>query len=279
MNPIELKDLLDSIGPEDGTEASGIDPRWEDLTRGELDDVDVRRLGALAGAGGAYQVMGDLFEPLDEDFHHRTVDRLAGMLPSISNTTTARAIPAAAEVRPAPPPPVIVSPRPAEPWWAGIVRWLRSGWVMTPVWVAALALLFLRMSSQDPLPGYQIEVRGGDHQLRGAEDAPPALHLSPGSRVDMVLHPDRDVAGAVRAAAFRRSGAEWVEAGLTIEVSPQGAVRATGVVGEGIPATPGRVDLAIVITRGEEPPSAAWIDAAPTSEVVVVTTGVDIRTP
>lgn len=278
MNPNELKDLLDSIGPEDATEASGADHRWESLTRGELDDADARRLAALAGAGGTHQVCGDLFEPLDEDFHNRTVDRLARMLSTpVAKVQPALVLAAPVVATPAATPAPIVSPRPAEPWWAGLVRWLRSGWVMTPVLVMALALLFLRSTGGEPLPSYEIEVRGGDVQTRGVEQAPAALRLSPGSRVDLLLRPDRDVRGTVRAAVWRRDGASWVEAGLAVEVSPAGAVRATGTVGEQIPATPGRVELAVVIAGGGEAPTAEWIEADPDEAVVVLTTNIDVQ--
>lgn len=273
MNQIELKALLDSIGPDDAPEATNVDPRWEAMAEDTLDSVELRRMEALAGASGSSRVMGDLFRPLEDDFHARTTARLATLLGQAPAEVEAEPAP-----RPAPPPaPRVQTPSPVEPgWWQQIVGWLRAGWVMGPVLVAAGALWMLGGPPQSALPAYELEVRGGDRVTRGAEETPAEARLSAGSRLDLVVRPETDVEGPLQAAAFRLEGGAWVDAGLAVHVDPSGAVRASGTVGAEVPATPGPLRLAVVVTRGAGAPDPAWIEGGAPSGAVVLTTSVGI---
>lgn len=140
--------------------------------------------------------------------------------------------------------------------------WLRAGWVMGPVLVAAGALWMLGGPPQSALPAYELEVRGGNRVTRGAEETPAEARLSAGSRLDLVVRPETDVEGPLQAAAFRLEGGAWVDAGLAVHVDPSGAVRASGTVGAKMRATPGPLRLAVVVTRGAGAPDPAWSKAA-----------------
>lgn len=249
MKRASLDELLDSIGPDDGPDVTDLDPRWEALTRGELDEAEVRRLQALAASSRRAGDVAAAFEPLDDDFVARTTERLLAM-------------------RPDDPAPVVLAAPAPTPTLPSLLARIRAalgggsawrvglGGLMVPVLVAALALVAVVPPAADALPAYRAELHMGDRAERGADDAPAAIPaVSAGSKVDVVARPAAPVDGPVSVGVFRLVDGRAEELALDVTVATGGVVRVRGVVGEHLDATPGPVELRVVVLPGSATPT------------------------
>lgn len=125
--------------------------------------------------------------------------------------------------------------------------------------LAAGLVLFvgLRPAGRDGTVGntdadYDLAVSGGMAEVRG--DAPKTLSLSKGSPVTLTLRPATHFEGPIEArAVFVRAG-EVRPVGLEVAVSPDGAVRMTGTLGD-LPFSPGPAELQVTVTRAGQPHS------------------------
>ncbi len=131
---------------------------------------------------------------------------------------------------------------------------------LAPLALAAGLVLYMTVApGSDALPGYQLDVSGGARALRGPEpaDSSAPFVLAPGSQIEVVARPGTAVKGSVGAKAFFVQGVTMLPWEPAIEVSKDGAVRAT-VGAAGLPTlSPGRWELVVILARPEDVPADA----------------------
>jgi hypothetical protein len=107
-------------------------------------------------------------------------------------------------------------------------RDLRRG--LAVVAVAALALLVVAPGSRQTVPGYDVELRVGEHTLRG-DDTPVDTVVTTGSQLVLTLRPDTRTEAALAGELFVDG-----ERVLRAPASASGAVRLEGTFGTSLPA-------------------------------------------
>jgi hypothetical protein len=128
--------------------------------------------------------------------------------------------------------------------------------VLAPLALAAGLLLYVAVPSRSTLPVYQLDVTGGAQPLRNAPSAPAAhVSLAPGSQLEIVARPSTAVAEAVMARTFFVRGEDIHPWNPTMEISPEGAVRATAPPSSWANLTPGMWDLVVLIGRPDALPA------------------------
>jgi hypothetical protein len=122
---------------------------------------------------------------------------------------------------------------------------------------AAAALVFWLVPHRDPsLPAYALELEAAARS-RGSSDT----ILARGARIEIRLRPAREVTQSVHAALYVREGDRITQLAVRPEVAPSGAVRFSGLAGEGAWRLPaGRSTLIAIVSSGELP-DANEIDA------------------
>jgi hypothetical protein len=223
------------------------DERWDRLAAGTLSAEEDAALRALAAMSPAAREAYEAFRPLGAEFQARVVEKLAGELRRGER-----------EVGPPEPRPRLLPFRPAS--------WRFAGWLGAAAVAASGLLLVVRgPASMPPLPLYSAELRGEIRTQRGAPGpAAGPRQFGPGSRLSLVVSPDRFVAGEVEARALLERGAEivpWQQA-PRLDISAQGAVLLRGTIGEEIRLRPGPSRVWIVVgQRGKIPPDSELVTA------------------
>lgn len=142
----------------------------------------------------------------------------------------------------------------------------RRRWLMAVPALAAAAVLLLLLRPLDglaPLPAFQMEVSGGRKAVRGSEEH-AVLRVGQGDGVTLVLRPATAVRGAVAARVFvvgpDGKGPPGVWPDITPkaapDVSPDGAIRITGLGPALAALPPGTYRLVVAVGRPEALPNA-----------------------
>lgn len=232
------------------------DARWDALAADALCAEDLAALEALAAEDDSTAATFEAFRPIDAGRKAGIVD---AMLTELARSNSA-------------------APPDAVPTGAKIIPFRRSflGRAVTigvPLALAAgLALFALRPAAVAPVPGYSLEIAGGQQAMRGDTPTGTPPTLAPGVRLELVLSPDTRVRGpgalGVRGFLLRDGQAQpWSPAA---EITEAGAVRLAGdLVGLGLADVPpgaytavlavGRVDaLPSEAPQADPPPDAGW---------------------
>jgi len=257
-----LRELGHLAQEEKEAEDSRRDERWDRLAAGTLGAEEEAALRALAATSPAEREAYEAFRPLGADFQARVVDALADELQ--------RTAPA---VEPREPRSRLLPFRPA--------TWRLTGWLAAAaaaaVAAAGLLLVVRGPAAMAPLPLYSAELSGGIQTLRGAPSPATGPQLfAPGSRLSLVVRPERPVAGEVEARGFLARGAEIVPLQQApqapqappappaprLDISAGGVVRLQGTIGEEIRLPPGPSTVWIVVGRRGKIPAAGELAAA-----------------
>lgn len=242
-----LRELGRLAQEENEAEEARRDERWDRLAAGTLSAEEDGALRALAATSPAVREAYEAFRPLGADFQARVVDKLERELRR-----------PAPEVEPREPRSWLLPFRPAT------LRF--AGWRAAATVAAAGLLLVVRgPATMPPLPLYTAQLSGEVQAFRG-EPGPatgPQLFV-PGSRLSLVVRPERPVAGEVEARGFLARGAEiapWQPA-PRLDISAHGVVRLQGTIGEEIRLRPGPSRVWIVVgRRGKIPPASELLAA------------------
>lgn len=127
--------------------------------------------------------------------------------------------------------------------------WRRWTLAMVPALAAAAALVLLWPGIHAPLPGYELELRGGVAETRAAP-APATrqpLLLDEGSPIDLRLRPAEAVRGGVEVHLFWISGGQTRRWSAPVEVATSGAARVVGKAPRPFGAAEG--ELVAVVAR------------------------------
>lgn len=218
----ETDALLTAVAGELKAQADQTDAAWEAVAA--RDDAALEAITAIEA---------DVLRPLDE----AEQDSMLGAL--FGDAAEAPEDPPAENPSPDN---VVVMPRRRAPW-------LAAG--AAGVVAAAAAVLLTVSAGPGPLPAYELSpVGGGEVQLRGPDVAPAGTPtFRAGSRVALMLRPDTAVQGNVELeAALVVDGARRpVE--LAVERLGKGALRVTAILGDQLPAAPGRYHLSLHLKR------------------------------
>jgi hypothetical protein len=260
-----LRELGHLAKEESEAEDASRDERWDRLAAGTLGAEEEAALRALAATSPAEREAYEAFRPLGADFQARVVDALAGELQRTAPAVEARE-----------PRARLLPFRHLTPRFAG---WLAAA-AAAAVAAAGLLLVVRGPAAMPPLPLYSAELSGGIRTLRGAPGpaAGPQL-FAPGSRLSLVVRPERPVAGEVEARSFLARGAEIVPLQQSpqapqapqappappaprLDISAAGVVRLQGTIGEEIRLRPGPSRVWIVVGRRGKIPAAGELAAA-----------------
>jgi len=242
-----LRELGRLAKEENEAEEARRDERWDRLAAGTLSAGEDAALRALAATSLAVREAYEAFRPLGADFQARVVDVLESEL--------RRGEP---EVEPREPRSRLLRFRPRTWWFAGSLA-------AAAVAASGLLLVVRGPATMPPLPLYSAELSGRIQTLRGGPGpATGPQPFAPGSRLSLVVQPERAVAGEVEARALLGRGAEIVpwQPAPRLDISAQGAVRLEGTIGEDIRLPPGPERVWIVVgRRGKIPPDSELVTA------------------
>jgi len=246
---------------EDG---ESLDERWDRLAAGTLSPAEEAELAALAATSEEARRAWEAFRPLGPAFE----ERIAGTL--MGRTTAGTAAPATS---PAASPGARILPFTRR-------RSLGVLAVVTAL-AASLALVVLLPGPEIvPLPGFEVELRGGVRTLRSGEptsaDAPlpdgvpdgvpvAAPVFAPGARFELLLRPatrlDPRLEGKLGVRLFLQGegGPELWE--VPVEIAPGGAVRIAGEIGRELPMPAGRHTVWIAVAPHGDLPTAEALAA------------------
>ncbi|AUX45863.1 uncharacterized protein SOCE26_073590 [Sorangium cellulosum] len=233
------------------------DPRWDEVAAGKL---SADQQAALRARSTAAQEAFHAFEPLSDaerdEIEARVVAALGAVAPAEQAAPAETAAPAqkvapAEELAPASSPRAKVV---VVPWWRRPAFALAAAGSLAAV---LAALVVLRPARAPALPAYALALASGEGEERGAAPAPGAApRLGPGSRVELILRPERPVQGpiAVRGALVQGGRARaWTP---PVEISPDGAVRIAGTREAVFPGVPdGAWDIVLAVGRAEALPA------------------------
>lgn len=227
-----FRELTRTARDEMSRERDRLDERWDRLSAGTLTSEEEAELRASAAVSEETREAWEAFRPLGGDFEDRVV----------------RAIQAD---RTAPPVSATVPAAKVLPFSRRAARW--SGWLAAAAAVAAALLLTIRQPAA--LPGYRLELSGGNRQERSEASAG---RFVPGSPFDLVLRPQTVIEGEIEARFFLEERGELRPWSVPAAVAPGGVVRVTGTLGREIAIPPGDWTVwAVVGRRGELPDAAA----------------------
>ena len=255
--PDPLLDRLAELAREErAAETQNLDPRWDAMAAGTLDDTAIAELRALAETSPEHARAWEAFQPLGEDFQRRVLAQITPEARSEEASTSAKAQEGGEVLAWRPAAERRQTPRPAR-------RWIRAGWIPLAA-AAAFAAFWLRPEAVAPLPEYDGRLSGVRAERSTTEspgEAAAATRLAPGSRLELVLAPATDVEGAIEVATWlwRDEALEPVE--LPHEVADSGAIRFSGQVGAEVDLPTGASTLVVAVARRGEPNSTRTLDA------------------
>lgn len=230
-----LRDLAQVNREREVEERSHLDERWDRLSAGELTPEEEAELMALAETSEEAREAYEAFRPLGPDFQARVVSAIQAQEPK------ARVL----------------------PFRRAVARY--GGWMSAAVAAAAALFLVVRdPASPPPLPAFNANLSGGAREYRGATEPSSGTPVFvAGSLLTLEVSPQQPVTGPLEAHAFLARGADIVrwEPEPHLDVSPQGAVRLRGTLGQEIRLEPGEWKIWIVIGRRGRLPSADEIAA------------------
>jgi hypothetical protein len=225
-------------------EAEGsLDERWDKLAAGELAPEEVEKLREAARQSPEAAAAWHAFQPLGTGFEAEMVRRIQE-----TQGTAPLVVPAPVPTR---------APTP--------LHWLR--WSLLPASLAAAAAVIVLWSARPaPLPGYMLRLEGATSAQRGAspgaEAGTPATFVE-GNRLELVLTPETDTAGAIEARVLLLAGgAVRPLPAPPLEQSPQGGVRLRGTVGRDVELPPGDSLLLVAVGRPGALPGPEALRAA-----------------
>ena len=198
------------------------------------DDDIAKELRAAARRADGDLAPGVLAAPLGDSFRAKALARIR----SERGTTAEGAPPLSTPRRAAPP------------------TWRRRVFSAVPAiaLAAAVAAIYLRPASlpgeSARLPAYGVLVEGGERETRGASEADPegGRSFAPDSPVTLRLRPPTAVVGALDVRVVRIA-AVTEEVRVPLRVSEAGAIEIAGRAREVFGASPGRVELVVVVAR------------------------------
>ena len=234
-----FEDLV-RLAKEERDEQERQDPRWGELTEGDLPPEEVKALRALAEdseeAGRAWQA----YSPLGEDFERRVAEAARFQLRGRAEDPQREP---AREVE---------MPNPAPARHRNWARW-------TPALIAAALTFFVLWpgGNEAPLPEYGLRLEGTATVQRTApervESADDVIEVAAGNRLRILLTPETADAGPLEARVVLEGGDDLPSVRLTI--APTGAVRLEGVAGVDVPFIEGRAHLLMTVGREGELPT------------------------
>ncbi len=218
-----LRELGRLAKEEKEADKARFDERWDRLAAGTLTAEEDAELRALAESSPEMREIYEAFRPLGTEFQARMVKKIAGELQKDKKSIWT--------------------------WLLSLFRSTTFRRVGSLTAAAAAAGLFL-LAWKPPLPAYFAdEPSGGVRTSRGALSS---RTFTPGSELELVIHPRDPVTGDVEARAFLARGAEWISWEPRIEIK-KGNVRFRGVLSSEM--QPGTWRLwAVVSRRGRLPP-------------------------
>lgn len=232
MDDDEILTRLAETARQENEEENRLDPRWEALAAGALPEADAEALCAETAESPAGRVRYAAFTPLGADFRSRMSEEV--------------------QQRVAPPPPAALTPPVAPP---------RRHWRLGVAAAAALAATILLLVAQPwrkPLPPYAVRLSGGTEELRAGEEAASGSTpvFAPGNSFELILTPEREMGEDLAVETFSMRRGEVSPWTAPFEVSSQGAVRISGVVGNEIRLSEGESTLLVVFGRRSSLPAA-----------------------
>ncbi len=197
------------------------DPRWDALAYGELDDAEREALREAAGED--FDALEALFTGGDAAAQEAQVDAL---LDRIEAPAPSAAVPLRRS------------------------RWRLVGGAAAAVMLAAAAwLIFVPPRPSVSAPVYELEVSGGQRDVRGTETEDGPRRLGPTARLTLSLVPEVAADPSITAVAFARGAGGARPLALAFERSETGSFRWAGGASElGLP--PG--DWTLVLLVGPE---------------------------
>ena len=212
----ELLDQLAEIAREE-QEPVRADPRFEQLTEGQLDEETIRALEE-ADESDEHQATFQASRPFDEKARDAFFERAKQGLQERPDTQGE----GERDANATPPRQVDnVIPLWRNRWYAGLAA---AGSALA---AAAVIVLLLRPAGQEPLPDYVLSVAGGEQTMRSGDEKTEIV-LGPGSHVRLVLRPEKPVDGPLETRTFvaTTEGNESIRAvELTTDISKAGALR------------------------------------------------------
>jgi hypothetical protein len=216
-------------------ERDRLDERWDRLSAGTLTAEEEAELRASAAASEEAREAWEAFRPLGGEFQDRIIQAIQAE----------RAAPLSSAKTPA---------AKVLPFSRRAVRW--SGWLAAAAAMAAVLLLTLRQPAA--LPGYGLELSGGNRQERSETSA---RRFVPGSPFQLVLRPEKAVEGEIEARFFLAGRGELRTWAVPADIAPGGAVRVIGTLGREIAIPPGDWTVWAVVGRRGALPDAATLRA------------------
>jgi len=234
-----LRDLAQAAREEREREMDRWDERWDRLAAGTLSAAEDAELRALAATSEEARLAYEAFRPLGPEFEAR----VAAAIQEQAEASAAREVPQPARVLP-------------------FRR--RAGWLGGALAAAAAALLVFVLSTPARLPSYSMEVARGDQTVRGAPAAPGKVReLHRGSTLEVTVRPQTRASGPILARWYVLRGGAVRELSTPAEISPAGAVRLRGTLGEDLAIGPGDWTLWVVVGRPGKLPDPKMLAAHP----------------
>lgn len=151
-----------------------------------------------------------------------------------------------------------------------------SRWLSNSIAAVAAALLCVVLWPKPPaaLPVYELSAESTTRKMRshGAVDpgalAGEVLALADGDTFEIILRPQRVVAGAVDVVVYARRASGWEKAEMRADVSENGAVRLQGLFDADLRGGSDSLDLWVVVAARGAIPTAAAVhrSGAPTAD-------------
>lgn len=237
-----LQDLAEIAREEEERELSRLDRRWDDLAAGALDATETGRLQEQSRESEELAEAFEAFRPLGPEFRSRMAE--AARFQLAGNAQASREETRAPSGR-------VLRPR----------SWGGAGALVALA--ASLVFFVFWPSGQPPLPGYSMESQGNTREFRAERSGEPGeLLLADGNRLQIILSPEREVEGELRARVdLWHQGSSGELGAPRIEISPQGAVRIDGTVGLDLTLPDGPSALIVVLGRPDSLPATSEIES------------------
>lgn len=219
-----------------------LDARWDALSAGALSAEEIEALRTEAEQNEELQEAFEAFRPLDAGFRADVVERVRRQMQD--------------QAAPAPPATesadTIAFPRRRRPVWMPAA--------MAAAIVSAVMVSFVLQPGVEPLPDYTTQLRGGATMRSAPEPTDRLPVFERGDRFELVLTPATTVEASLGVRLFRDDG-EALEAlaAPAAEVSPLGAARVVGRIGDDILLAPGPHEIVAVVGRADRLPGAAEV--------------------
>lgn len=230
------------------------DPRWDQLSSEETCAADRRELEARAAGEGLKPEVVEAFQPLGSEAEGRFVEAIQRNLGrQAKQPGEARAADQDGEARAAdqdgeaPAKPARVISLEHHRRRRRMVLACTAGLALAAA--AALLLVWgpLRILGPEPLPEYELVLRGGAKLIRGHAQDQRIPVLEQDTLLELVLRPQTAVASPVQARIFavRQGAGQLIE--VQGQASANGSIRFRLVRGENLGLSPGRWELVLVV--------------------------------